>query len=149
MTLDDLDIDTPTASPTTIIQPDVPNGIFTIQFPCGTHKTLKIHTGQHGNFKGRRIISLLIGPSNSDDYEASGELTPTPAGFFVWKRYQNTRVAHYVMLLVKMMRGEVFENHELMASRTCFKCNRTLTTPAAVLRGYGDECWRLLNKTKK
>src|SRR5262245_51390598 len=68
-------------------QPGIPNGYFTITFPCGSHRTLRIHTQQLGQMAGKRIVSLLIGPENSTDYEAFAELTPIPGGVQVWKRW--------------------------------------------------------------
>lgn len=141
MTLDDFDAD----AATTAAQPTIPNGVWTISFPCGTHKTLRIHTQRSGPLRGRRLVSLLIGPQNTDDYETIGELIPAEPGYFVWKRWQGKRPGDYIGLLVLMARGEVLEGHGLLASKTCLVCNRPLTTPTSLARLIGDECFRRMN----
>lgn len=120
----------------------LPNGLFTLVFPCGTHKTLRVHTQREGPLAGRRIVSLLVGPQNTDDYERVAELIPLPPGFFVWKRFQTTRTADYVELLFLLARGEKIEGHELMVSIRCLKCNRVLSDPASIAANLGPECRR-------
>jgi len=116
------------------------NGFATIAFPCGTHKTLRIHTQKGGPFAGKRLVSLLIGPDNTMDYEAFGELIPAESVVWVWKRWKGTRIADYAELLVTMARGEKVEGHELLISAHCLRCNRILTTPESIAKGIGPEC---------
>lgn len=122
-------------------QPWLANGTFTITFPCGTHKTLRIHTQQLGPMAGKRLISLLVGPDNTTDYESVGELTPsetTPV--WVWKRWQGKKPGEYARLLWLLLTGEKIEGHVLVASRTCLRCNRPLTHPSSVADNLGPEC---------
>lgn len=119
----------------------LPNGYFTLTFPCGTHKTLRVHTQQGGKFAGRRLISLLVGPRNTSDYEEFGEITPseqTPV--LVWKHWRGSRTAYYAVLLLRLVRGEVVGGHSVEVSKRCLVCNRPLTTPESLVAGIGPEC---------
>jgi hypothetical protein len=123
--------------------PDVPNGFYTLTFPCGTHKTFRIATQQQGPMAGRRIVSLLIGPQNTDDYESVGEIVRLdPPGIAPWKKFKGKKVGEYLDLLWAMLKGEKIEDHELIVSKRCLRCNRPLTTPESVARGIGPECER-------
>lgn len=119
-------------------QPWLPNGLFTLTFPCGTHKTIRIHTQQLGNMAGKRILSLLIGPQNTDDFEGIAELTP--AGVWVWKRWKGKKPDEYAQLLWSLMKGEELEGHSVLVSKKCMRCNRPLSTPESIERGIGPEC---------
>lgn len=118
---------------------DVANGFYTITFPCGSFRTLRIRTEKHGPFEGKRTIALLIGPVNTTDYQIFGFVTDD--GVQVWKRAKNTKDERYAELLWRMATGEEIEGHELVVSKRCLICNRPLTTPKAVERGIGDTCW--------
>ena len=49
------------------------NGEITITNPAtGGHRTLRIKTAQSGGLKGKRILSLLIGQDNENDYLGIG-----------------------------------------------------------------------------
>jgi len=145
-TLADLDDDFATALKrkpvSTLPRPEIPNCRVTIRFPCGTHKTFRIHTQQVGVRAGRRFVSLLIGPDNSTDFEEFAELTTAAAGIVVYRRWRGKKPEEYGAILWSMLNGEAIEDHELLVSRNCLRCNRTLTTPEAVKRGIGDECWK-------
>lgn len=119
---------------------DIPNGYFTLTFPCGSQRTIRIHTQQLGRLAGKRILSLLIGPENSTDYEPFGELSGALSGFTVWKRWVGKKPEEYARLVVKMMRGEVIEGYELLESKRCLRCNRRLTDAVSIETGVGPEC---------
>ncbi len=118
--------------------PWLPNGVATITFPCGTHKTLKVHTQRGGIHAGKRLISLLIGPNNSEDFEPIGELVPP--GVWVWKAFKGKRSGDYAELFFSLAKGEKLEGHELMMSRNCLRCNRPLTHPESITDNIGPEC---------
>jgi len=120
--------------------PWLANGTFTVTFPCGTHKTIRLHTQQLGAMAGRRIFSLLIGPDNTTDYEGIGELTP--AGPWAWKRWKGKKPDEYLQLLWLLLKGEKIEGHEVAASKTCLRCNRPLTDPTSIRDNLGPECRR-------
>lgn len=114
------------------------NGYYTLTFPCGTHKTLRIHTQRGGTHAGKRLVSLLIGPTNTDDYQCFAELTPV--GVWVWKPFKKTRTADYAELLFMLAKGDVLEGHELLVSKRCLRCNRMLTDETSLHVGVGPEC---------
>lgn len=125
--------------------PWLANGYYTLTFPCGTHKTLRIHTQRGGVHAGKRIISLLIGPVNTDDYEWFGEIIPAASVVWVWKAFKGAAQARYAGLLVELARaaaegGPGLDGHELLVSRHCLKCNRLLTTEDSIKAGVGPEC---------
>lgn len=118
----------------------LPNGYYTLGFPCGTHRTLRIHTQRSGAHAGKRIVSLLIGPDNTADYEWFGEIIPAAAVVWVWKAFKNAAQARYAELFVSLAKGDTVDGHELKVSRHCLKCNRVLTTPESIESGVGPEC---------
>lgn len=122
------------------------NGYYTLTFSDGGHRTFRVHTqAPDSRFaSGKRIVSLLIGPDNTKDYEGVAFLTAE--GVRVWKRFVGTRTAVWLDLLWDMMNGERFDGCGLEVSRACLCCNRPLTTPESLERGVGPICWEKLNQ---
>lgn len=124
----------------------IPNGLFTITFPDGSHKTLKIRRiPDNSNFApGKRTLSLLIGPDNTQDYEQFAFVTET--GVQVWKNKRGgkerpSKFEQYAMLIWDMaVKGEALDGYELEISKRCLRCNRTLSTPESLAAGIGPEC---------
>lgn len=121
----------------------LPNGYYTLTLPCGSHRTLRVHTEQHGAFAGRRLVGLLIGPANTSDYEDFGFVEP--GGIKPWKRFVNAKQAGYAGLLWDLMRpaaegGGPVEGCSVLLSKRCLVCNRPLTTPESYERGIGPTC---------
>jgi hypothetical protein len=144
-TLDELDAAAEVGLPAAfavadLIRPDLHNGYYTLTFPCGSHRTLRLYTQQRGRLAGKRILGLLIGPDNTADYEDFAFLGP--AGFQIWKRFANDRRAEYAAMLWKMLGGEIIDGHDCSESRRCLACNRKLTTPESLEEGIGPTCKR-------
>lgn len=127
----------------------IPNGLYTLTFPDGSHKTFKVHRQREtAKFApGTRIISLLIGPSNTDDFERFGFVNEE--GIKVWKSFRRrgesspeTAYERYARLVWALATGGEIEGYELLVSKRCLICNRELTTPRAVERSIGDHCWK-------
>lgn len=116
------------------------NGFYTVVFPDGSHRTFRVRLEQLGTFKGKRTVSLLIGPDNTSDYETLGFVES--GGFILWKRHRGTRSEKHVNILWRLAKGETIEGHELHLSKRCMICNRPLTTPESNERGIGPECWQ-------
>jgi hypothetical protein len=119
------------------------NGIVTLTLPDGSHKTFQIKTGYDGTkWCGLRTIGLLVGPSNTEDYDIIA--TVTPDGITPLKRVTGVdgagKVMGYLDVLWRMAGGEVFDGYEVLESRHCIRCNRLLTTESSILRGIGEIC---------
>lgn len=120
------------------------NGTFTIHSPAGGHRTFQIKTAKAGKLKGSRILALLTGPNNSDDYTGFGFVTDQ--GISLWSRFRNTGDwAKYAEMLWSLAtEGESSRyyalGYRLLASSLCLRCNRKLTTPESLARGIGPEC---------
>lgn len=119
----------------------VPNGIFTLTLPDGGHRTFRIYTKrQTAKFApGQRIIAILVGPDNTNDYEDWGFVTDQ--GIKPWAARRSKKYEEYAAVLWEILAGggEVV-GYELTACRKCLVCNRPLTTPESIEAGIGPEC---------
>jgi len=85
-----------------------------------------------------RRVSVLIGSNNDDDYRFLGGIYAS--GFYRSSRSPIGPDAPSCKAF------EWFEKHpehpalQVLLSRPCGRCGRTLTTPESVLRGLGPEC---------
>lgn len=119
----------------------IPNGLFTIVFPDGSHRTLKIHTKrQTAKFApGRRLLSILVGPDNTSDFEAVAWVGEDGIRPFSGR---GGKIAEYGNILWNwLVNGDKPDGYEILESRRCLVCGRTLSTPLSLERGVGDECW--------
>ena len=114
------------------------NGMFTLTFPSGEHRTFRIRTEPSGSLKGKRTIALLIGPDTSNDFEGFAFLEND--GPKVWKRFKNHKQATHVAILWDLVRGEELDGYGFEVSKKCLACNRPLTTPQSIVDGYGPTC---------
>lgn len=121
------------------------NGFYTLTFPDGSHRTFRISTRPaKGKFApGKRVISILIGPDNTSDYEMVGFVEER--GITIWRSKLNGagggKLQEYAAILWDLaVNGEVIEGYELAVSRRCLKCNRPLTDPESIERGIGPVC---------
>lgn len=119
----------------------VPDGLYTVGLPNGTHRTLKIDTPQHSDnyTAGTRIVSFLSGSDNTADYTGFAFLTRD--GFKVWRKFrQDTAICEALSILVTSGEHMAHGKAYAMASGNCFICNRTLTDPISVYNGIGPTC---------
>lgn len=118
----------------------MPNGIMTLTFPCGSHRIFRIFTKKAtAKFApGERICALLIGPDNTTDYEPFAFVDDS--GIHVWKRFKNQKQAEYAELIWMLATGCEADGHELLISKRCLVCNRTLTDPLSLELGVGPTC---------
>jgi len=121
-----------------LVRPDLFNGYYTITFPDGSHKTFRLHTQKGGKLAGKRILSLLIGPDNTSDYEQFAFMDVKE--FKVWKRFAGQKQAEYARKLWTLMNGGAIYEHELMTVGHCIKCNRVLSDPESIRTGLGPTC---------
>lgn len=122
------------------------NGYYTVTFRDESHRTFRIHTqNPDARFApNRRIISLLIGPDNTADYEMVAFLASE--GPLVFKRFRDTQVSVHLDLLWDLICGERVDGCDVQVSRKCLLCNRELTDPASLARGVGPTCWERMQE---
>ena len=111
------------------------NGEITITNPAtGGHRTLRIKTAQSGGLKGKRILSLLIGQDNENDYLGIGFVNDD--NIQIWNKYKNSQYEKIAKCLLKI------EEKGLIAqfSTVCRVCNRKLTDPISIKTGIGPTC---------
>jgi hypothetical protein len=122
------------------------NGIYSLKFPDGSHRTFKIHTkGGRGALAGKRIISLLARADDDDEDSYVGFGFVDNHGIHLWKNGRHQFHQH-AALIWKLATGESIDGHELLVSRRCLACNRPLTTPESIERGLGDFCAKKLGR---
>lgn len=127
--------------------PLIHNGKITLKNQKGEHRTFSIKTTKkESKLEGKRIIALLVGPDNTDDYKAFGFVDET--GVKVWKKFSQDKSFLWYAELVNVLLGKlpsqrdarIFEGYTVYESRRCLRCNRELTTPESIESGYGPVC---------
>lgn len=116
------------------------NGKFTVKsVATGEHRTYRVRTqDQDSRFApGKRVIGILTGPDNTNDYLNFGFVTEK--GIEVWSR-QSTKFAQHAKMLTNMLANVLTGKIEVYAETKCRVCNRTLTTPESVKSGIGPIC---------
>lgn len=118
------------------------NGTYTIQNRSSSdYRTFRIRTQpDNARFKpGERIIAMRIGPDNSfRSWLQFG--TITDEGISVWFK-QRERMTKFARAFWAIVAEEKFgDQYEVMASTTCLRCNRELTTPESIRCGIGPVC---------
>lgn len=125
------------------------NGKITIKSPTGQHRTFCIKTQKDdANFApGERIISLLDGPDNENDYKQFG-FVKEGGLIVVWRKYRGSvgdngyEPSAYERYAKMLMHVEHYERlgAQYMFATSCRRCNRTLTTPESIQSGIGPIC---------
>ena len=123
---------------------NIANGTFTlVNREKGSHITLKIHTVKGGKLKGKRIVSRLNGPDNETSYQGIAFVTENDK-IVLWKNHRNDVNWKIVNILRNMLlygdQSKHLERIDIMASCTCLRCNRKLTSPQSIEDGIGPEC---------
>lgn len=129
----------------------IDNGFITVKNTgTGAHRTFQIRTQKaDARFApGERIVSLLTGRDNTSDYQSFG-FVKADGWIILWKK-KNTPVfqglAKALRLAAKALASDqdTFETpkavYTVELSKRCIRCNRQLTTPVSLERGYGPEC---------
>jgi hypothetical protein len=144
--------------------PEIADGRYTIVYKpeyrdtYGPHITFKISTGKKGSWEGKRIVSLLTGPDNENDYRGFAFLlTSAQDGkpyVACWRRFKadhgkpksmwEHRADHISALIQRSDKLEQAGISYALQSGNCRRCGRTLTRPDSNARGYGPECYSQL-----
>lgn len=117
----------------------IPNGFFTLTLFDGGHKTFRIHTKRRTSkfAPGKRVIGLLIGPDNTQDFSGFGFVDD--AGIHVW-RGQSAKMREYAAVLWALLTGHTVNGYAVEVSKRCLVCGRVLTTPTSLASGIGETC---------
>lgn len=117
-------------------------GIYTIAFEGEGHCTFRVREGS-GNWAGKLILSLLVGPDNTTDYEGLGVIEDT--GFHVWNSRRHLYMDRVQAAIATLLNADDEKRADFglayaMASNRCCRCGRMLTVPASIFAGMGPEC---------
>ncbi len=121
------------------------NGRYTIESPTGEYRTFQIRT-QPDDAKfapGKRTISLLNGPDNTQSYIGFGWVVGRDIR--VWHKKLGTRFEKFaLMLMALILHGDESalwtKGYRLHGEGRCCRCNRVLTVPESVKTGIGPVC---------
>lgn len=114
------------------------NGFYTLTFPDDSHRTYRVRLEKSGLFAGKRTLSLLIGPDNTNDYESHGVVAEDE--FKLFKRFARGKSAEHAFLLWHLAKGDELDGYELLVSKRCRYCNRPLSVPDSITDELGPVC---------
>lgn len=135
----------------------IPNGKFTItNKSTGEHRTFQVKTQPKDSkfMQGRRIVALLSGSDNENDYQGFGHLGFEGRIVHLWKR-KDTPAFRYFAQLIELMGEKIQKDSEdfsgeieylkgnvyqFSGSKRCLVCNRTLTDPESIRLQIGPVC---------
>jgi hypothetical protein len=118
----------------------IPDGRYTVVYPQGGYRTLRVKTVKNGGLAGRTIISYKDGTG----YTGFGFLLASGAVGF-WQRFRTTNSPERLQRIEKAVRAIVSDPKKcglqfaLLESRCC-RCGLELTVPASLHAGMGPEC---------
>jgi hypothetical protein len=116
------------------------DGFYTVVFADDSYRTLRVRTqAKDARFApGEQVVAFLSGSDNESDYQGFAFLKPNGT-FNVWKRFkENDSLARALQVLVTV--PEAAGQEYALRSGRCRRCNRTLTVPASINRGFGPDC---------
>jgi len=114
------------------------NGIITVYNPkTGGQRTFKIKTQKKDSrfAPGQRIIYLLTGPDNTNDYRGFGFVNSF--GITLWSK---NRTEHFEKLKNVLENPERFPYMEYHLEGKCRVCNKKLTRRDSIISGIGPVC---------
>lgn len=125
------------------------NGTITIENRAsGDYRTFRIKTQPKDSdfFPGCRIVSLLTGADNENDYQSFGILQPTGT-ITLWKKHRTSST--YFFFCDMLLNPQNYETAKTPKAPLgyayhyegrCRVCNRKLTTPESITSGIGPIC---------
>lgn len=127
------------------------NGTYTVTSFTGEHRTFMIKTQpDDARFApASRIISMLVGSDNENDYKGFGFVYDNE--IYVWPKKRAAKhqeptfwekSADMVWSLVTKGDASPYyrKGCRLMVEERCRRCNRKLTNPVSIEAGIGPEC---------
>jgi len=134
------------------------NGTYTLTNATGEHKTFKVKTQKDdASFApGKRIVQLMTGSDNEQSFTGFGFVDGEKINTWKSKKGNGKPSAfeYFAWLLPRAaaalidFEGETVDasfvaggrEYRVQLSKRCLRCNRKLTTPESIDRGYGAEC---------
>lgn len=115
------------------------NGKVTVVNPAsGDHRTFRVKTQpvDSGFAPGKRVLSLLVGPDNQNDYKGFGFVDGESV--ILWR---SKRTGDFPKFANILQNPQKFEGRlEYKFETRCRVCNRPLTNPASIESGIGPTC---------
>lgn len=118
------------------------NGKLTVSNPAtGQHRTFEIRTQcEDAKFApGRRVVSLLTGPDNGEDFTGFGFVNDDGT-VQVWRSKLGTQFERFARMLQNLQAECDRFGLQAQWSARCRRCNRELTNPESLARGLGETC---------
>lgn len=118
----------------------IQEGRYTLVYPDGQYRTVRVKVAKHGNLKGRTILALKVGK----DFEGCGFLQESGKVNF-WNRFKSQN-APEKLVRVQAAVDRIVKDPDAaglayaMKENCCFRCGRELTVPASIHKGMGPEC---------
>lgn len=116
------------------------DGRYTVVYPSGDYRTLRVKTPADGTFAGKTIVSYKSG----DEYVGFGFLNgDNEVGF--WKRFRENQPKERLTRISRALESIARDPEKagiLYATKEgrCRRCGKQLTVPASLHRGMGPEC---------
>jgi hypothetical protein len=118
------------------------NGTITVSNPAtGNYRTFRIRT-QKPNARfapGARIVSLLVGPDNTEDFRHFGFVT-ADGRVNVWERFKGQQYDRFARMLSNANNEAVKFGLVFQWKATCRKCGKALTDTESLRTGLGPTC---------
>lgn len=120
------------------------NGEITISNPAtGQHRTFRVRTCLGGDLEGKRVVELLTGSDNTDDYRGFGFVTES-GRVAVWRKCRGAsgKRSDFEVFADMLTRPAVWEHKGAVyqIAGRCRRCNRLLTHPESIADGMGPTC---------
>lgn len=117
------------------------NGIVTmLSKATGNHRTFKIwrQPADSKFFPGERLVGMLNGSDNTNDYQAFG-MIGAEGTINLWRKHQGGKFFEWAKACLQSPE-KFLHQVEFNFEGRCRKCNRPLTCPQSVKEGIGPIC---------
>jgi hypothetical protein len=124
----------------------IPNGRYTLDLPDGSERILRVHTRKvEAKFRpGERLLSLLIGPARTSDYESFA--TVNDSGIDVFMKSQRDFWMDLAATVWLLATGCEADGYTLRIVRHCLVCNGLLRTDESKRKGVGPGCQKKIEE---
>jgi hypothetical protein len=122
----------------------VPLGTYTLVLSGDSQPWRTIRVEPWNNRPLVNVFAMLVGPDNGLDFQGFGSQEGTQS-FKVWRKFSTRdewiRAAEALVIMATDPEGlEAAGVKYASVSTRCRRCNRKLTVPVSIHRGYGPDC---------